>query len=108
MVGDLHLYYGDRRVFIPGSAPWTIPPETLDNFRLRVLTAGIDIDRCTVDFSHLASKEQLSGIIDTRYRVGLEKFDRAFNSALAVHISNIFRAGAFVPCREFLKEESSR
>jgi hypothetical protein len=103
------LYYGDLRVFIPARAPSSgRPRETLDAFRARVLAAGTDIDHCAVDFSHLASEEQLSEILDARYRTGLTQFEARFDSALAGRFRKIFRARAFVPCREFLKHEPSR
>lgn len=107
MDADPDLYYGDLDVLIPQRAP-SDPRETLDAFSKRVLAAGIDLDHCAVDFSHLTSDVELSKIIDARYRAGFTKFDRAFDSALAGRIHRIFRANAFVPCREFLKDEPAR
>ena len=101
------LYYGDLPVFVPRSAPFR-RRETLDAFRGRVLAAGTDLDHCAVDFSHLDSEEELSEIIDARYRAGFTQFDARFDSALAGRFRKIFRASAFVPCREFLKHEPSR
>ena len=107
MDADPDLYYGNVDVFIPEHAPFD-PRETLDTFKKRVLAAGIDLDHCGVDFSRLAAKEKLAEIIDAHYRAGFTKFDRVFDSALADQIRKIFRASAFVPCREFLKDEPSR
>lgn len=107
MDGESNLYYGNLRVFIPASAPFESPRETFDAFRKRVLAAGIDLDHCALDFSHLASEEQLSQIIDARYRARFTKFNRTFDPALADRIHQIFRASSFVPCNEFLKETPS-
>jgi hypothetical protein len=107
LAADPDLYYGNLDVLIPEHAPFD-PRETLDSFKKRVLEAGIDLDHCGVDFSHLTSKENLSEIIDAHYRAGFTKFDRVFDSALADQIRKIFRASTFVPCREFLKDEPWR
>jgi hypothetical protein len=105
--GRTKLYYGNLKVFVPEAAPYQ-RRETLEAFRGRVLATGTDLDRCAIDFLHLASEEQLSQIIDARYRAGFTKFETRFDPALADRIHKIFRASAFVPCSELLKDEPSR
>ena len=101
------LYYGDLRVFTPGSAPF-LRRETLAEFRERVLAGVTDIDHCVVDFSRLASRQQLSDVIDARYRTGLKHFDARFDSTIAGRFRKIFRARTLVPCSKFLEREASR
>ena len=101
-----NLYYGNLGVFIPRSAPYELR-ETLDAFRGRVFAARTDLDHCAVDFSHLGSEEQLLEIIYSRYRASFTSFETRFDSALAERFRENFRASAFVPCSDVLKDEPS-
>jgi hypothetical protein len=96
------LYYDGLRAFFPMSAPYG-PRETLDEFRARVLASGTDIDHCVVDFSQLASEEQLSEILDGRYRTTLKEVEARFDTALAGGFRRIFRPRELVPCRDLLR-----
>ena len=105
--GQPAFYYRDLDVFIPQSAPFHRRRETLEEFRGRVLATDTDLNHCAIDFSYLASEEQLSEIIDARYPTDFTKFDTRFDSALADRIHKIFRPSTFVPCSELLKDKPS-
>ncbi len=99
--GDNRLYYGDLDVFEPLSAPLS-PRETLDAFTKRVRSSKINLTHCAVDFSHFASDEDLSEVLDEVYPSGLMAEEPVFDRTLAERFHRMFRARALVPCASFL------
>lgn len=98
---DNQLYYGDRQVFTPATAPF-LRQETLAQFLTRLRAADLDRDECSVDFSHIDSEEDLSDIVDAEYRSGFASMAPDFDPAIADKFHDAFRADALVPCDEFV------
>lgn len=98
---DNQLYYGDRQVFTPATAPF-LRQETLAQFLARLRAADLDRDECTVDFSHIDSEEDLSDIVDAEYRSGFASMAPDLDPAIADKFHDAFRADALVPCDEFV------
>ena len=99
--GDNRLYYGDLDVFEPLSAPLS-PPETLGAFSNRVRSSKIDPAHCVVDFSHFASDDELSDVLDDVYPTSLTSEQPSFDRILAERFHRIFQARSIVPCASFL------
>lgn len=99
--GDNRLYYGDLDVFEPLSAPLS-PRETFDAFSTRVRSSKIDLTHCVVDFSHFASDDELSDVLDDVYPTSLTTEQASFDRILAERFHRIFRARSVVPCASFL------
>jgi hypothetical protein len=104
--GDNRLYYGDLDVFEPMSAPLS-PRETLEAFANRIRNSKTDLRHCAVDFSHFASEDEMSDILDDVYAASPFRDEPVFDPAVAERFHSTFSPRSLVPCSVFLDETSA-
>lgn len=104
--GDNRLYYGDLDVFEPMSAPLS-PRETLEAFSNRIRNSKTDLRHCAVDFSHFASEDEMSDILDDVYAASPFRDEPVFDPAVAERFHSTFSPRSLVPCSVFLDGTSA-